>query len=123
MKRLLFFTLLLTTMLMQTVRLHAAQIAGIEITGAERMTFGADPNTAYANNYSLKVTDSDGNAMTSEQVMNAASDLKVSWDIPGFKTENDTEGQYCDSYGSFTINNAAALSTVFELRDVPMNFY
>ena len=123
MKRLLFFTLLLTTMLMQTVRLHAAQIAGIEITGAESMTFGADPNTAYANNYSLKVTDSDGNAMTSEQVMNAASDLKVTWDIPGFKTENDTEGQYCDSYGSFTINNAAALSTVFELRDVPMNFY
>ncbi|MCR4859090.1 MAG: hypothetical protein K5910_00320 [Bacteroidales bacterium] len=43
--------------------------------------------------------------------------------MAGFQTENDLPGQYCDSYGAFTVNGKPSLSTTFELRNVPMNFY
>ena len=44
-------------------------------------------------------------------------------DINGLKKANDTEGQYCDSYGSFSVNNSGKVGTTFDLRDVPMNFF
>lgn len=92
------------------------------VMGPETMRFGASTSTAYKNSYSLLLTATDGTTL-SEQSAAQATDFKVTWDIEGFKTENDTEGQYCDSYGSFSVNGKAKLTTTFDLRDVPMNFY
>lgn len=83
------------------------------------MTSGKDHNTAFSNKYSLVLKDAKG------KVINAADitkDYSVEWDIDGFKTENDTKGQYCDSYGAFSTNGKKSLSTTFELRNTPMNF-
>jgi len=92
------------------------------VLGPENMTFGANTSTAYKNSYTLLLTATDGTTL-SEQNAAQAADFNVTWDIEGFKTENDTEGQYCDSYGSFSVNGKAKLATTFDLRDVPMNFY
>ena len=97
-----------------------AQVSSIAIEGAESMIFGQTTDEPFNNEYALKVTGTGGTALSESQM---ASDFKVAWDIEGFKTANDTEGQYCDSYGAFTTNNAASLTTNFALRDVPMNFY
>ncbi len=51
------------------------------------------------------------------------ADFKVEWDVDGFKTENDNEGQYCDSYGAFSGNNPTATTVDFNLKNVPMNFF
>lgn len=98
-----------------------AQVASVEIEGEESMLFGPSPDEAFNNEYMLKVYDSTKSPISESQL--AADGFTVTWDIEGFKTSNDTEGQYCDSYGSFTTNGAASLSTNFALRNVPMNFY
>lgn len=98
-----------------------AQVASVEIEGDESMFFGPSPDEAANNEYTLKVYDSDKSPISESQL--AADGFTVTWDIEGFKTANDTEGQYCDSYGSFTTNGAASLTTNFALRNVPMNFY
>ena len=100
----------------------AKAIACATIIGPERMKFGANTATAYKNAYSLLITAADGTTIT-EQNAGQDSGFSVTWDIEGFKTENDTEGQYCDSYGSFAVNGKAKTATTFNLRDVPMNFY
>ncbi len=108
-----------------TVSAPAGETKGIAcatIIGPESMTFGASTSSAYKNAYQLLITATDGSVIT-EQNSTGVSDFSVSWDIEGFKTENDTEGQYCDSYGSFSVNGKAKVATTFDLRDVPMNFY
>ena len=118
MKKHLHRIMLLTAFLATVITTHAADIASVTITGSQVMTFGGTPNTAFSNPYSVTITDSDGNNIADE-----ADGLIVTWDIEGFKTINDTEGQYCDSYGSFSVNNQNKLTTTFDLCDVPMNFY
>ena len=102
---------------------YVEPIVSVSITGAERMTFGPSPDEAYENPYSVTVTGGDGTVITGDNVSEKVTDFSVAWDIEGFKTENDTEGQYCDSYGTFSVNNAKDVATTFDLRDVPMNFF
>lgn len=116
MKKLTFILSFLTVF---NVFSYAQKIAGVEIVGESMMTFGTDPDTPFANNYSLVVKDDSGNVIDAAKL---PSSFIVNWDIDGFKTANDTQGQYCDSYGRFTANGKASLATVFELRNVPMNF-
>ncbi len=118
MKKLFSTLTLIVTLLSISVDNYAADIASVTITGSQVMTFGSDPNNAFSNPYSVTITDSDGNNIADE-----ADGLIVTWDIEGFKTSNDTEGQYCDSYGSFSVNKQNKLSTTFELCNVPMNFF
>ena len=98
---------------------HAQNIASVEIMGETFMTSGKDPNTAFPNRYFLMVKGTDGKFVMPDDIK---KDYTVEWDIDGFKTENDTAGQYCDSYGAFTTNGTNSLGTTFELRNTPMNF-
>ena len=98
-------------------------IVSASITGAERMTFGPSPDTAYENPYTVVIIGGDGTNITDETINPKVTDFNIVWDIEGFKTANDTEGQYCDSYGAFSVNNSTKVQTTFDLRDVPMNFF
>jgi len=100
-----------------------ADISTVTINGESHMSFGPDSNTAAANNYSLSITDTNGSVVTTETANEMVDDFNVVWDIDGFATKNDNPGQYCDSYGAFAVNNAASTDTVFNLKNVPMNFY
>lgn len=113
------YALLLAAAIMAGNVMSAQKIASIEIAGEPVMTFGADPNTPFANEYRLIVKDAKGDTI---DVKSIAKNYSVTWDIDGFRTENDLPGQYCDSYGSFSTNGSSSLNTIFELRDVPMNF-
>lgn len=97
----------------------AQKIASVEIEGQQLMTSGKDHDTAFANAYSLILRDAKGNLIEPASLQGGYT---VTWDIDGFKTENDTNGQYCDSYGSFSVNGKESLNTTFELRNTPMNF-
>ncbi len=101
------------------VSASAQDIASVEIEGEKVMTSGKDHDTAFSNKYTLLLKDSKGNIIGADRI---SKDYTVVWDIDGFKTENDTEGQYCDSYGTFSVNRKKDLSTTFELRNTPMNF-
>ena len=116
------FALLCFAMLTATVTATAADALLVSISGAEKMTFGPTPDEAFSNPYSVTVADAAGTPLT-EDVLSGMADFNVVWDIEGFKTANDTEGQYCDSYGAFTVNNQGQTATVFALRHVPMNFF
>ncbi len=98
-------------------------IASVVLTGAERLTFGPSPDEAFSNPYTVNITGTDGTTITEETISDKVTDFNVVWDIEGFKTQNDTEGQYCDSYGAFSVNNSGEVATTFDLRDVPMNFF
>ncbi len=98
------------------------KIARIQIEGNQKLSFGPTTDTPYANEYSLTVLDADGKPVT-EAELKAAGGFTVEWDAAGFQTENDLPGQYCDSYGAFTVNGKPSLATTFALRNVPMNFY
>lgn len=98
---------------------NAQNIASVQIEGEKVMTSGKDHDTAFANKYTLVAKDTKGNVIDAASIK---GDFKVEWDIDGFKTENDTQGQYCDSYGAFSVNGKNALSTTFDLRNTPMNF-
>lgn len=98
-------------------------IVSVVITGEDKMTFGPDPDTAADNNYTVTITGEAGTVITADTIDSRVTDFNVAWDIDGFATENDQPGQYCDSYGAFTVNNAGVTTTNFALRNVPMNFY
>lgn len=98
-------------------------IADVTIIGAEKMQFGESTAVAYNNAYSVAITGKDGTLITEDNINEKVTDFKVTWDIEGFKTVNDTEGQYCDSYGSFSVNGQGKVGTTFDLREVPMNFF
>ena len=98
-------------------------IASATISGADKMTFGATPDEAYSNPYTVTITGVDGTTITEQNLHEKVTDFKVTWDIEGFKTANDTEGQYCDSYGAFSTNGESKVATTFDLRNVPMNFF
>lgn len=100
--------------------IEAQNIAKVEIEGENIMISGKDHDTAFSNKYTLIAKDAKGNVISPEKIK---QNFKVEWDIDGFKTENDTKGQYCDSYGTFATNGAQSLSTSFELRNTPMNFF
>ena len=101
----------------------ADRIARIQIEGNQRLSFGPTTDTPYANEFSLSVLDADGKPVSEAELKSEAGGFTVEWDAAGFQTENDLPGQYCDSYGAFTVNGKPSLSTIFELRNVPMNFY
>lgn len=98
-------------------------IVSAVITGPDKMTFGPDPNTAADNEYILKLTGELGSDISAENFDSRAEDFKIVWSIDGFKTENDTENQYCDSYGEIAEHSDRATNIIFKLKDVPMNFY
>lgn len=99
------------------------RIARIQIEGNQRLQFGPTTDIPHANAFSLTVWDADGNPVSEADLKTVTGGFVVDWDIAGFQTENDLPGQYCDSYGAFTVNGKSFLSTSFELRNVPMNFY
>ena len=101
----------------------ADRIGKIQIEGKDRLSFGPTTDTPYANEFSLTVWDADGKAISEAELKAEAGAFVVTWDVAGFQTENDLPGQYCDSYGAFAVNGQPSLSTSFELRNVPMNFY
>ena len=101
----------------------ADRIAKIQIEGNQKLSFGPTTDTPYANAFSLTVLDTDGKPVSEADLRSEAGGFVVEWDAAGFQTENDLPGQYCDSYGAFAVNGKPSLSTVFELRNVPMNFY
>lgn len=111
--------IILALLALTALTLQAQNIASVEIEGERIMTSGKDHNTAFPNKYALIVKDAKGNVIDAAGIGNAYT---VVWDIDGFKTENDTKGQYCDSYGAFSVNGAHSLATTFELRNTPMNF-
>ena len=121
--RRIYYLLLVAVMAMATTVGKAQSVASVTIAGSEKMTFGPSTDEAYANEYSLVLTDDKGANITEEYISTNVNDFKVTWDIEGFQTVNDQPGQYCDSYGAFAVNGAASTKTVFNLRDVPMNFY
>ena len=112
-----------TTEVIQQDPDQVEDIAFVVINGADNMTFGPSTDTPYANSYSVTITGTEGTTITEDNINPKVTDFNVVWDIDGFKTQNDTEGQYCDSYGSFSTNNAGKVQTTFDLRDVPMNFF
>ena len=93
------------------------------IVGPQRMTFGPSTAEACQNAYSVTLVGAGGTVITEDNISEKVTDFKVVWDIEGFKTANDTEGQYCDSYGAFSVNGEGRVATTFDLRDVPMNFF
>ena len=99
------------------------RIERIQIEGNQRLSFGPTTDVPYANEFSLTVWDADGKPVSEAELQSETGGFVVDWDAAGFQTENDLPGQYCDSYGAFTVNGKGSLSTVFELRNVPMNFY
>lgn len=99
------------------------RIARVRIEGNQKLSFGPTTDTPYANDFSLTVWDADGNPVSEADLKSGTDGFVVEWDIAGFQTENDLPGQYCDSYGAFSVNGKPSLSTSFELRNVPMNFY
>lgn len=102
---------------------YVEPIVSAVIRGAEKMTFGPSTDTPYSNDYMVVLTGGDGTTITESTISNKVTDFKVVWDIEGFKTVSDTEGQYCDSYGAFSVNAEGEVQTTFDLRDVPMNFF
>lgn len=118
MKKPLLYSLAAFLLLTISSITHAADVAKVTIEGAQSMTFGSDPNTAFSNPYKVIAVDING-----DTIPDGTAGLTVTWDIEGFQTVNDTEGQYCDSYGSFSVNAQEQPNTTFELRNVPMNFY
>ena len=99
------------------------RIAKIQIEGNPKLSFGPTTDIPYANTFSLTVLDADGKPVSETELKSEPGGFAVEWDIAGFQTENDLPGQYCDSYGAFAVNGKPSLSTRFELRNVPMNFY
>lgn len=110
---------LLIALLAISSTVNAQGIASVEIAGEMLMTSGKNHDTAYKNKYALVVKDENGKALSESDLR---KDFTVVWDIDGFKTENDTQGQYCDSYGAFSVNGVNRLTTTFDLRNTPMNF-
>ena len=99
------------------------RVSGIRIEGNDKLSFGPTTDVPHANAFILSVWDLEGNPVSEKDLSSATGGFVVEWDIAGFQTENDLPGQYCDSYGTFTVNGKPSLSTSFELRNVPMNFY
>lgn len=98
-------------------------IVSAVINGPSLMTFGSGPDEAATNNYTLTIIGERGTVINSETVDSRVSDFKIEWDVDGFKTENDNEGQYCDSYGEFAVDSEADLDVSFLLKQVNFNFY
>ena len=94
------------------------------IEGSTLMTIGADADTSADNVYKLVLTGERGTVITADTLDPKVTDFKVDWDIDGFKTSNDGDGQYCDSYGNFAEHEDNATEVTFELRkNASMNFF
>ena len=112
-----------TTGLLEEDPNYVEPIVNTFISGADRMTFGPSTAESFRNPYTVVIIGADGTTITEESISEKVHDFRVVWDIEGFKTINDTEGQYCDSYGAFSVNGEGKVNTTFNLRDVPMNFF
>ncbi len=97
-------------------------ITSMTVTGPSSMTLGPDPDTAVANTYSINLTGELGTDIDANPD-SRVTDYNVEWEFLGYKTENDTEGQYCDSYASVSYNGTPATSADFNLKNVSFNFY
>ena len=102
---------------------YIEKIVDVSVSGPSSLSFGADPNTAAANRYTVTLTGEKGTVITPETMDERVKDFKIEWDIDGFKTVNDTEGQYCDSYGEFAAHEENATAVDFMLKQVDMNFF
>ncbi len=101
---------------------YIADIDTIQINGPEVMTLGQDKENPADNEYTLDITDTTGKKITGDTEV---EDFSVTWDIDGFKTVNDGDGNsYCDYYGSFESPVTKDIKTVFKAsRNASMNFY
>lgn len=108
-----------------TANTQIEAIVSAEIEGPISMKIGADADTAAANEYSVKLIGEKGSIITASNLDKQVTDFNISWEIDGFKTENDiSENSYCDYYGSFEIKNTNDVKAVFNLRkNVSMNFF
>lgn len=102
---------------------YIEKIANVTIEGAQTLSFGENTSTAFSNPYKVIIVGTDGTTISEDNINEKVTNFNVEWNIEGFKTINDNDGQYCDSYGSFSVNNTGKVSTTFDLRDVAMNFY
>ena len=102
---------------------YVEPIAAATIDGPGSMVFGPNPDTAEENVFKVTLIGQNGTSITEDNLNPLVTDFNVVWDIEGFKTANDTGDQYCDSYGSFSVNNQGKVGTTFDLKNVPMNFY
>lgn len=98
-------------------------LQSVTVEGADKMTFGPSPDAAYSNPYKVVLTGANGTVFTEDNLPAELTDFRVEWDVKGFQTANDQAGQYCDSYGAFSVNGEGKVATTFELRNTPMNFY
>lgn len=102
---------------------YIEKIVDVSISGPSSMAFGNDPDTAAVNRYTVTLMGEKGNIITSDTIDERVDDFKIEWDIDGFRTVNDIEGQYCDSYGEFAAHEDNATTVDFMLKQVDMNFY
>ncbi|MCI8521107.1 MAG: hypothetical protein HFE51_05945 [Clostridia bacterium] len=110
-------------------------ITSVELVGSDLMTIGANADTAALNEYTVKITGENGTVITKENLSSNVSDFKIDWDIEGFRTVNDGEGNlFCDGYGYFGSvdsdkSSVAALTTddvtnTFSMcKNATMNFF
>lgn len=98
-------------------------IVSAEITGPSSMAFGPDSDTPISNDYTLTLTGEKGTIITADTADPRVRDFNIEWTLSGFKTENDTENQYCDSYGEFAEYSDTATNISFLLKQVSFNFY
>ncbi len=91
-------------------------ISSVAISGVDSMAVGEDADTAAQNMYNVVIIGVDGTTITENNISGNVADFNVKWEIDGFKTKNDTAGQYLDSYGAFSVNDAAATATTFDVR-------
>lgn len=100
-------------------------IVSATIEGADLMTIGADADTAAENEYIVKLVGEKGTVITADTLDEKVTDFSVSWEIDGFKTENDvTDNSYCDYYGGFESKVTNDVKAVFNLRkNASMNFF
>ena len=97
-------------------------IVSAVISGAESMTIGADADTAAANEYTVTLTGELGTVITKDTLDSRIEDFSITWDVEGFKTENDID-TYCDSYGEFESNVTDDVTAVFNVKDSAQNFF
>ncbi len=123
MRKQFLFSSLLFLLLPLAALADVEALKTVTVEGADKMTFGPSPDAAYSNPYNIVLTGVNGTVFTEDNLPPEVTDFCVVWDIKGFQTSNDQAGQYCDSYGAFSINGEGKTATTFQLRNTPMNFY
>lgn len=101
---------------------YIESVSSITVSGSSIMTIGVDSETPADNIYTASVIGDNGTDLTANPD-SRVSDFNVEWIFSGFKSENDQEGQYCDSYGTVEYSGTANSVAHFKLRNMSFNFY